>query len=173
MAIRVAHIGTGNVGRIALNHLISDPRFELTGVWVSSDAKVGKDAGELAGLDASTGIAATNDLDALLATEPDCAVYCAMGDNRIPEAVTDVLRILTAGVNVVGTSPGVFQYPWGVMPDKYIAPIEEAAQQGNSSLFISGVDPGLRQRPDPVRDREHLPAPRAGPVHGDRRLRHL
>jgi 2,4-diaminopentanoate dehydrogenase len=82
MAIRVVHIGTGNVGRIALNHLISDPRFDVTGVWVSSDAKVGKDAGELAGLDVSTGIAATNDLDALLATEPDCAVYCAMGDNR-------------------------------------------------------------------------------------------
>jgi len=55
MAIRVAHIGTGNAGSIALNHLISDPRFELTGVWVSSDAKVGRDAGELAGLDARTG----------------------------------------------------------------------------------------------------------------------
>jgi 2,4-diaminopentanoate dehydrogenase len=143
MAIRVAHIGTGNAGRIALNHLISDPRFELTGVWVSSDAKVGKDAGELAGLEASTGISATNDLDELLATRPDCAVYCAMGDNRIPEAVTDVLRMLSAGINVVGTSPGVFQYPWGVMPDKYIAPVEEAARQGNSSLFISGVDPGF------------------------------
>ncbi len=143
MAIRVAHIGTGNVGRIALNHLISDPRFELTGVWVSSDAKVGKDAGELAGLEASTGIVATNDLDALLATDPECAVYCAMGDNRIPEAVTDILRILGAGINVVGTSPGVFQFPWGVMPDKYIAPMEQAAQQGNSSLFISGVDPGF------------------------------
>src|SRR6201991_2422527 len=143
MAIRVAHIGTGNVGRIALNHLIRDPRFELTGVCVSSDAKVGKDAAELAGLDGSIGIAATNDLDALLAAEPACAVYCAMGDNRIPEAVTDVLRILSAGVNVVGTSPGVFQYPWGVMPEKYIAPMEQAAQQGNSSLFISGVDPGF------------------------------
>ena len=143
MAIRVAHIGTGNVGRIALNHLISDSRFDLTGVWVSSDAKVGKDAGELAGLDASTGITATNDLDALLATEPECAVYCAMGDNRIPEAVADCLRILSSGVNLVGTSPGVFQYPWGVMPDKYIAPMEEAAQQGNASFFISGVDPGF------------------------------
>ena len=143
MAIRVAHIGTGNVGRIALNQLISDPRFDLTGVWVSSEAKVGKDAGELAGLDASTGITATNDLDALLATGPECAVYCAMGDNRIPEAVADCLRILAAGVNLVGTSPGVFQYPWGVMPDKYIAPVEEAAQQGNASFFISGVDPGF------------------------------
>ncbi len=103
MAIRVAHIGTGNAGRVALNQLISDPRFELTGVWVSSEAKVGSDAAELAGLGTPTGIAATNDMDALLAAQPDCAVYCAMGDNRIPEAVTDVLRILTAGVNVVGT----------------------------------------------------------------------
>ena len=173
MAIRVAHIGTGNAGRIALNHLISDPRFELTGVWVSSDAKVGKDAGELAGLDTSTGIAATNDLDALLATKPDCAVYCAMGDNRIPEAVTDVLRILSAGVNVVGTSPGVFQYPWGVMPDKYIAPIEEAAQQGNSSLFISGVDPGFANDLIPFAIASTCQKPRTGPVHGDRRLRHV
>ena len=44
MAIRVAHIGTGNVGRLALTGLITNPRLELTGVWVSSDAKVGKDA---------------------------------------------------------------------------------------------------------------------------------
>jgi hypothetical protein len=42
MAIRVAHFATGNVGQIALRQLIADRRFELTGVWVSSDAKVGK-----------------------------------------------------------------------------------------------------------------------------------
>ena len=38
MAIRVAHIGTGNVGRIALDHLISDPRFELTAAAVGWSA---------------------------------------------------------------------------------------------------------------------------------------
>ena len=90
MAIRVAHIGTGNVGRLALTGLTTNPQFELTGVWVSSDAKVGKDAGVLAGLDVSTGITATNDLEALLLTEPDCAVYCAMADNRMGGAMTDV-----------------------------------------------------------------------------------
>ena len=30
MAIRVAQIGTGNVGKPALTQLINDPRFELT-----------------------------------------------------------------------------------------------------------------------------------------------
>ncbi|WP_431231964.1 NAD(P)H-dependent amine dehydrogenase family protein [Mycolicibacterium psychrotolerans] len=143
MAIRVAHIGTGNVGRIALTELIENPGFELTGLCVSADEKVGKDAGELAGLDVKTGILATKDLDAVLATEPECAVYCAMGDTRMPEAMEDVRKILAAGINVVGSSPGLLQYPWGVMPDKYIQRVEDAARQGNSSLFISGVDPGF------------------------------
>jgi hypothetical protein len=141
--IRVAHIGTGNVGRLALTALISNPQFELTGVSVSSDAKVGKDAGELAGVDVSTGVTATKGLDDVLATQPDCAVYCAMGDTRLPDAMEDVRRILATGVNVVGSTPGVLQYPWGVMPDKYIARMEEAARQGQSSLFINGVDPGF------------------------------
>jgi hypothetical protein len=90
--IKVAQIGTGNVGRHALTQLITDSRFELTGVWVSSDSKAGKDAAELAGLDNSTGIAATSDLDEVLATNPDCAVYTAMADNRLPDALEDYRR---------------------------------------------------------------------------------
>ena len=143
MAIRVAHVGTGNVGRLALTELVSNPQFELTGLCVSSPEKVGKDAGTLAGVDVATGITAVDDLAAVLATAPECVVYCAMGDTRLPEAMADVMRILAAGINVVGSSPGLLQYPWGVMPDKYIARIEDAAQQGNSSIFINGVDPGF------------------------------
>ena len=90
-----------------------------------------------------TGVTAVNDLAALLATKPDCVVYCAMGDTRLPHAMADVMRILAAGVNVVGSSPGLLQYPWGVMPDKYIDRVEDAARQGNSSILITGVDPGF------------------------------
>src|ERR1700743_2252840 len=143
MAVRVAHVGTGNVGRLALIQLVTNPQFELTGVCVSTPEKVGKDAGELAGLDVSTGIAAVNDLDALLATQPECVVYCAMGDTRLPEAMGDVMRILAAGINVVGSSPGLLQFPWGVMPDKYIGRGEDLAPKGKPSIFISGVDPGF------------------------------
>ncbi|MBV8967212.1 MAG: diacylglycerol kinase [Mycobacteriaceae bacterium] len=143
MTIRVAHVGTGNVGRLALTELVTNPAFELTGVCVSSPEKVGKDAAALAGLDASTGVTAVDDLDTVLAATPDCVVYCAMGDTRLPEAMGDCMRILAAGVNVVGSAPGLLMYPWGVMPDKYIARVEEAARQGNSSIFINGVDPGF------------------------------
>ena len=143
MAIRVALIGTGNCGSLALRQLVEDARFELTGVWVSSDAKVGKDAGELARLDVTTGVVATNDLEAIIAAKPDCAVYCAMGDVRPREALADVRAFLEAGINVVGSSPGFLAYPWGVIPDHTRERVENAARLGNTSLFITGVDPGF------------------------------
>ena len=143
MVIRVVHVGTGNVGRLALAELITNPAFELVGLCVSTAEKVGRDAGELAGLDMATGIAAVGDLDAVLATEPECAVYCAMGDTRLPDAMKDIRKILASGVNVVGSAPGVLQFPWHVMPDKYIEQVETAGRQGNSSIYINGVDPGF------------------------------
>ncbi|GAB3242646.1 NAD(P)H-dependent amine dehydrogenase family protein [Mycolicibacterium hippocampi] len=143
MTIKVAAIGTGNVGRHALTQLITDPRFELTAVWVSSEAKAGKDAAELAGLQDSTGILATTDLDAVLATEPAVAVYTAMADNRLTEALEDYRRILEAGVNVVGSAAVFLQYPWQVLPDEMVTPIEDAAKAGNASIFVNGIDPGF------------------------------
>jgi len=143
MTIRVAQIGTGNVGAHALRALITNPDYELTAVWVSSEAKAGRDAADLVGLNTTTGIKATTDLDEVLATGPDCAVYTAMADNRLMEALDDYRRILAAGVNVVGSGPVFLQWPWKVIPDEMIQPLEDAARAGDSSLFVNGIDPGF------------------------------
>ncbi|MBV9513043.1 MAG: diacylglycerol kinase [Mycobacteriaceae bacterium] len=143
MAIRVAQIGTGNVGRHALAGVLANPGFELAALWVSSDAKAGRDAGELAGLHTPTGIIATNDLAEVIDTQPDCAVYTALADNRLPDALEDYRRLLAAGINVVGSGPVFLQYPWQVIPDELITPLEDATQQGNSSVFVNGIDPGF------------------------------
>jgi 2,4-diaminopentanoate dehydrogenase len=143
MPIPVVQLGTGNVGIHALRALIANPEFELTGVWVSSDAKAGKDAAELAGLPDSTGVLASTDLDAVLATGPQCAVYNALADNRLPEALEDYRRVLAAGINIVGSGPVFLQYPWQVIPEDLIKPLEDAAREGNSSLFVNGIDPGF------------------------------
>ena len=143
MAIRVAQIGTGNVGAHALTALITNPDFELTGVWVSSDDKAGKDAAELVGHSEATGVIATTDLDEVLATEPQCVVYNAMADNRLMEALEDYRRILAAGVNIVGSGPVFLQWPWQVIPDEMIKPLEDAAREGNSSIYVNGIDPGF------------------------------
>lgn len=143
MRIRVAQVGTGNAGMLTLRQLITDDRFDLVAVCVSTPEKVGKDAGELAGLDVVTGITAVGDLDSLIAADPECAVYCAMGDTRPVEATNDVRTLLEAGIDVVGSAPGTLQFPWGTMPDKVIDKVEASARAGGATVYITGVDPGF------------------------------
>src|ERR1700690_3644689 len=87
VAYRVVQWSTGNVGRHAIAGIDARPDLELVGVWVSSPAKEGKDAGELAGLGRALGVVATTDAEALLALEPDCIVHTAMADDRLMGAL--------------------------------------------------------------------------------------
>jgi 4-hydroxy-tetrahydrodipicolinate reductase len=143
MSLRVVQWSTGNVGRNAIAGIVARPDLELVGVWVSTPDKVGRDAGELAGLGRALGVTATDDVDALLALKPDCVVYTAMADDRLLEAVEDLKRFLRAGINVVSSSPVFLQFPDGVVPDEMTTPIREAAVEGNASLWVNGVDPGF------------------------------
>jgi hypothetical protein len=70
MAYRVVQWTTGNVGRRALRAIVAHPELDLVGCYAWSPEKVGRDAGELAGIDA-LGVSATDDIEALLALEPD------------------------------------------------------------------------------------------------------
>ncbi len=139
---RVVQWATGNVGRHTIPGIDAHPDLDLIGLWVSSDAKVGKDAGDLAGLGRQLGVAATHDADALLAMKPDCIVNTAMADHRLGEAIEDLIRFLKAGINVVASGPVFLQYPYGVMPDGMIDPIVAAAKEGGASLVVNGIDPG-------------------------------
>jgi len=138
---RVVQWSTGNVGRHALAGIAAHPELELVGLFVSNPDKVGRDAGELAGLPQTFGIAASGDADALLALKPDCIVHTAMADDRIFEAVSDLERFLSAGVNVVSSSPVFLQFP--ADDDPMATPLVAAAERAGVSLFVNGVDPGF------------------------------
>lgn len=141
MPYRVVQWSTGNVGRHSLAGIHAHPDLELVGVYVSNPDKVGHDAGELAGLVSTFGVAATSDVDALLALKPDCIVHTAMADNRIFEALQDLERFLAAGINVVSSSPVMLQYP--APDDPLAAPVIAAAEKAGVSIFVNGVDPGF------------------------------
>ncbi|TQS45910.1 diacylglycerol kinase [Cryptosporangium phraense] len=142
MTYRVVQWSTGNVGRHAIAGIDARPDLELAGVFVSNPAKAGRDAGELAGLGRHLGVEATTDADALIAGKPDCVVYTAMADDRLMEAIGDLTRLLENGIDVVASGPVFLQYPYGVIPDSMLAPLTEAAERGQASLWINGIDPG-------------------------------
>ena len=138
---RVIQFSTGNVGRHSLTAIIGRPDLELVGVHASSPDKVGRDAADLCGLREPTGIIATYDVDALIALGADCVVYTALGETRPMEAIDQMSKFLAAGINVVSTS-----MVWLVAPrqadDWLREPLEEACEQGDTSLYVNGIDPG-------------------------------
>ena len=141
MAFRVVVWGTGNVGKPAIRAVLANKQLTLTGVIVSNPAKVGRDAGDLAGI-GRTGVVATNDVDAVLATKPDCVVYTATGDTRPGDAIEDVLKCLAAGANVVTTAIYPILHPPSA-PADLLELFRDAGQKGGgTSIFVSGIDPG-------------------------------
>ena len=135
MTIRVVQWTTGNVGKESVKAIVANPTFELVGCFAWSPAKVGVDVGELVGID-PVGVAATDDVDALLALKPDCVVY-----NPMWPSVDELVRILEAGVNVVTTAAFITGANLGAKRERLV----DACARGGSSLFGTGVSPGLRR----------------------------
>lgn len=164
--LRVVAWSTGTVGRHAIAGIDAHPDLELVGVWVSTPAKEGKDAGRLAGLERDLGVLATNDRDALLALAPDAIVHTAMADDRVFECIEDLFGFVEAGVNVVSSGPVLLQWPEKILPDEMLDRLAEAGRRTGASLHVNGIDPGfandvlplsltsLSQRIDEVRVQE-------------------
>jgi hypothetical protein len=132
MALRVVQWATGGVGIAAIKGVLEHPELELVGCWVHSEAKSGKDVGELLGDGAvELGVTATNDVGAILALDADAVIYAPLMPN--PD---EVAALLKSGKNVV-TPVGWF-YPG----EKEGAPLREAALAGNVTLHGTGIAPG-------------------------------
>jgi hypothetical protein len=134
MAYRVVQWTTGNVGRRALRAIAANPEFELVGCFAWSPEKVGRDSGELAGIE-KLGVTATDDAEALLALEPDCVCYTPVWPD-----VDELARILAAGINVVTTSAFITGRGLGAEGRRRV---EEACRRGESAIFGSGMNPGF------------------------------
>lgn len=130
MTYRVIQWATGGVGQAAIQGVTRHPELELVGCWVHSEAKAGKDAGELAGIE-PVGVLASNDVDAILGLNADCVVYSPL----VPDEAM-VARILRSGKNVVTPVGWVF-------PDaKRSGDLAEACARGGATLHGTGIHPG-------------------------------
>ena len=141
MSYRVVVWGPGNVGRPAIESVVAHPELELAGVIVHSREKEGRDAGELAGI-AATGVRATRDVEAALATKPDALVYAVNSDFRPMEAIAECCDVLARGIDVVSAGMYALLHPASADPGLR-ARFEAACKEGGSRFFTSGIDPGF------------------------------
>jgi len=133
--LRVVQWATGYVGTHTLKKVIEHPRLELVGLYVFSEAKEGKDAGELCGMP-PTGIRATRSIDDIIALAPDCVLYMQEGVDY-----DDVCRLLEAGINVVTTRA---EFHHGAkLPPEIRDRVAAACARGQSSIHATGSSPGF------------------------------
>jgi 2,4-diaminopentanoate dehydrogenase len=132
---RVVQWATGNIGTYALRAVVEHPQLDLAGVYVHSESKVGRDAGELCGID-PVGVVATGSVDEVVALGADCVLY-------MPAAcdMDEVCRLLAAGTNVV-TTRGEFHRPASLDP-AVRERVEAACAAGGTSIHSTGSSPGF------------------------------
>lgn len=131
---RVIQWATGSIGQIAIRHFADNPAFDLVGAYVTSQEKVGQDAGVLAGT-APLGVAATGSEEDALGIEADCVHYAPLYAD-----VPQMCRILRSGKNIV--TPVGFVYPKALEP-AVVEALEAACRDGGTTLHGAGIHPGF------------------------------
>jgi 2,4-diaminopentanoate dehydrogenase len=136
---RIIVWGPGGLGGVALWEVNRLDSLSLVGVRAFSPDKVGRDAGELIGVD-PIGVTATDDVAELLALKADCVIYTPR-DFGINNADAELISILEAGHNVVTPLP----YHNAVLyrQDGFGEQIATACAKGGSTFHATGIDPDL------------------------------
>ena len=96
--IRVFQVATGNVGSEMIRRIATHPDLQLIGLHCYTTEKIGRDAGELVGLD-PIGVVATGSVDEIIAAKPDVLTFHGV----FPDEDLYV-KVLEAGIDIVTTA---------------------------------------------------------------------
>jgi 4-hydroxy-tetrahydrodipicolinate reductase len=142
--IRVFQVATGNVGSEMIRRIASQPDLELIGLHCYSPEKLGRDAGELAGI-GPNGVKATGTVEEIIAARPDVLTFHGV----FPDEDLYV-KVLEAGINIVTTADWItgwhrdtnHPHPSGKPVTRLLA---EACEKGGATFYGTGMNPGLNQ----------------------------
>lgn len=142
MTIKVIQWATGNVGSHSLRTIAAHPQLELTGLFVYNPDKIGRDAGEICGIQ-TLGIDAIGDIEEILSLEADCVAYNALGETHDPKSsLDDICRLLASGKNVASTAVSTHIHP-AVLSDGTRDRLQAACDEGGTSFHSTGINPGF------------------------------
>lgn len=142
--IRVFQVATGNVGTEMIKRIAAHPDLSLVGLHCYTPEKVGRDAGEIAGL-APNGVIATGTVEEIIAAKPDVVTFHGV----FPDEDLYV-QVLEAGINIVTTADWITGWHRDTNhPHPSRRPVSEvlaaAAAKGGATFYGTGMNPGLNQ----------------------------
>lgn len=137
--IRVVLFGLGPIGQRIVHTILGKKGIEIVGAVDIDPEKVGRDLGEILGLDRRLGVTVTDDADALLdKIGADVAIIATT--SYVRTVYDQVVKCIEAGLDVVSTSEEL-AYPWIDEP-QLAAEIDGLARQYGVTVLATGINPG-------------------------------
>lgn len=138
--IRVVQVGLGLIGQACTKTLLQKPSIELVGGIDIDPQRVGRDIGEVCGLNKSLGITVRDYGAAALADwHPQVVVHTTVSFlDRVEEQLETIIR---AGAHVVSSTEELF-YPFQHNPE-FCRRIDTLAKQHGVAVVGTGVNPGF------------------------------
>jgi hypothetical protein len=138
VSLTAVQFGVGPIGaRIARSAL--GRGVEFVGAVDIDPEKVGRDLGDVAGLDRTTGATVTDDPDAALSADPDVVFHSTV--SAAEAARPQIESILRAGAHVVTTCEELV-YPWRDHAEAAEA-IDAVAREHGVTCLGTGINPGF------------------------------
>jgi 4-hydroxy-tetrahydrodipicolinate reductase len=114
--------------------------LELVGAVDIDPAKVGRDAGQVIGLDHALGFGVAKNLEGVLArTGADLVLHTT--SSYFDQFKDQVVEILAAGLDIVSTAEEL-SFPWLAHPEE-AAEIDALARRAGKTVLGTGVNPGF------------------------------
>jgi 4-hydroxy-tetrahydrodipicolinate reductase len=138
--IRVIQYGLGPIGSAVARHIVERPDLKLVGGVDIDPAKVGRDVGEVIGLERPLGLVVAEKLAPLLTqTKAEVAVHTT--NSYFDLFQPQIVEILEAGLDIVSTSEEL-SFPWLAHP-REATEIEVVAKRVGKTVLGTGVNPGF------------------------------
>jgi hypothetical protein len=140
MSIRVLHMGLGPIGAAIVRQVASRQGFRSVGAVDIDPEKVGKDLGQVIGLDRKLKVAVSDDIKkAIKASKPDIVALCT--SSALEKVLPQIEAITKAKVPIVSTTEEL-SYPY-YSNKKLAKQIDKLARKGGVAILGTGVNPGF------------------------------
>ena len=138
--IRVILYGVGAVGSLIAKALLEKQGIKIVGAVDIAEDKLGKDLGEVLGLNKKLGVKISKTADSALSkTKADIAVHAT--SSYLEDTYPQIASIVKKGVNVVSTCEEL-SYPHLTHP-RLAKKLDVLAKKHNVTVLGTGINPGF------------------------------
>jgi 2,4-diaminopentanoate dehydrogenase len=139
--LNVVSFGVGVIGSLTAKFILEhkQKRLNLVGAYDIDPRKVGKDLGEVIGLNHTEGIRVSDDLNSVLTGEVDIAIHTT--SSYLKGAYPQLESIVVHGVDIVSSCEEL-SYPY-VVDRKLSGKLDLLAKKHGATVLGTGINPGF------------------------------